>query len=131
MFNETSFSGFGAIDTTACAALKLNCDTRFPISEDPQVQADLLAGKVRDLNWECMQSTGYVSQCMQNKSYDNPGATKYPWDVLTNPDNPNTVWQWPQFILDLAASLGVAPWMLAAGGGLVLLVVVGGFAGRR
>lgn len=85
MFNEIGYGNTQLGSTSECDALKLNCDTRFPPSDDP----DVLAGIKRDMNWECMVSTGYTKNCMDNKSYRNPGATLYPLDVLINPDNPD------------------------------------------
>lgn len=82
MFNETSYFGDR---TPECEAIKLNCDTRFPPSDDPAI----LAGQKPDLNWDCMKATGYVSKCMNSTSYKNPGDDFYPVDIVTNPDNPD------------------------------------------
>lgn len=82
MFNETAYNALGSLGdrTPECEAIKANCDSRFPVNDDPTVK--------RDLNWECMKATGYTTQCMDNKSYENPGSSTYWLDAATNPDNP-------------------------------------------
>lgn len=113
MFNETT--GFGS--TPECAQIKADCARRFPPSDDP----DVMAGIKPDLNWDCMKARNYPTLCMDNASYDNPGATTYPIDVVTNPDNPDFVFQWPGFVKNMAEDLGLAPATLALAGGALLL----------
>lgn len=67
-----------------CAAIKADCLARFPI--DPGNPLPL-----NDPNWDCMKASGYVKSCMSTQSYDLPGATTYPLDVLTNPQNPDSI----------------------------------------
>ena len=121
MFNETSYQAYSSHlgATPECAAIKLNCDTRFPPSTDP----DVMAGIKPDLNWDCMKASGYVSKCMETSSYAEPGSTTYGIDILTNPQNPNTVWQWPQFAKDFADKLGLDPSTLAMGAGVLVLAL--------
>lgn len=108
MFNETSFLG------EACEAAKAECEQRFPVDTfDPSVDM----GKQIHLHLACLDAfkCGGSSQ-----GYDNPGATTYPVDVITNPDNPNTVWQWPGFVKDIAASLGISETALVGVGAALL-----------
>ena len=119
MFNETSFNGLG--DRSAdCQALKDNCDTRFPPGEAGSPQEELW--------WNCMKATGYPAKCMDNKSYENPGSSTYLWDTVTNTQNPNTVWQWPDFIKTAANAWGIDPVVLVGGAAALLF---GLFAMRR
>lgn len=108
MFNETSYFG----DRTAeCQALKDNCDSRFPVDPNNPLPAN-------DPNWDCMKSTGYVKNCMDNKSYAEPGATIYPLDILTNTDNPDYV------LPDLGLGALNTPAVLLAGAALVGLILL-------
>lgn len=116
MFNETSFVGLG--DRSAeCQAIKDNCDRRFPV--DPNAN-----WSESDPNWDCMKAGGYPSKCMDNRSYENPGSSTYVWDTLTNPQNPNTVWQWPDFVKNIADGMGLAPAVLVGMSAALLLSLV-------
>lgn len=128
MFNEIGYSssqlgGLGFLGRTAeCQGIKDNCDRRFPVTPGME------DGSEPDTNWECMKAGGYPTKCMDNRSYENPGSTTYPIDVLTNPDNPNTVWQWPDFVKNVADGMGLTPAVMVGIGAAVLL---GLFAMRR
>lgn len=70
-----------------------------------------------------MKASGYVKSCMSTSSYDLPGATTYPLDVLTNPQNPDS-------ILPDLSSLGISgmgTWGIVAIAGAVLFL----FMSRR
>jgi hypothetical protein len=124
MFNETAYGNLGDVQSD-CTALKLDCDTRFPV--DPN--NPLPTGP--DPNWDCLKANGFVAKCVKSTGYMNPGSTTYGIDILTNPNNPDTIWQWPQFMTDLAAPLGLSPSQLALIGGGLLLALVGGSLLRR
>ena len=113
MFNETAYSGFGAVD---CAAIKADCQARFPVDPNDTLPTG------RDLNWECMTAAGYVSQCMDSKSYSNPGATTYPIDILTNPQNPNSLI--PDFS-SIGLPGGFGSWAVIAAVGLFVVYAFG------
>jgi hypothetical protein len=82
MFNETTFSDLGTID---CAAIKAGCLSQYP---DDGSGANSPVNQALD---QCLSSAGYYDSCGSFKSYDNPGATTYGIDVLTNTQNPNYI----------------------------------------
>jgi len=103
MFNETSY---GLSDTTGCAALRDKCLQQWP-DDDQGVKGPANQG----LN-KCLIDAGYwtpegKTRCFESKVYDKPGATTYPLDVLTNPSNPDFVWQFPDLSSLNPKSLGI------------------------
>lgn len=102
MFNETTYLG----EIAACKTIKNRCLELWP-GDDADISNPANVG----LN-KCLTDAGYwrpggTTKCFESRVYDKPDATTYPIDVITNPSNPNTVWQFPDLNnLDLK-SLGI------------------------
>lgn len=114
-------AGLEGID---CAAVKHDCETRYPDDGGPY---DSPAQKAFD---GCLRIGGYYEKgnhCYEGATYANPGATTYPIDVVTNPDNPDFIFK-P--LADLAGSMGISPWLLL-GGAAAALIVLPMLASRR
>ena len=101
------YLGLGDIN---CDAVKSACAMQFPDDGSPY---DSPVNRAFD---GCLRDAGYyveANKCFSSRSFDNPGATTYPLDVVTNPDNPDFIWRNP------------ITWAVIAGAGMLLIFAMG------
>ncbi len=123
MFNETSWLGAEPFaGRPECATADQICISRFPDADvtDGSVSNEKVRAARRGY-LACMAIEGGSNKCSgSSSSYANPGATTYPIDVTTNSDNPNFVFQMPDFF---KLADGSTNWFLLGGLGLLVFAV--------
>lgn len=118
MFNETAYSNLA---DAACETIKDRCLALWP-DDGGEIKGPANQGLDK-----CLRDAGYwkpggTTKCYSSQIYDLPGATTYPLDVLTNPSNPNFLFQMPNLDDLNLKSLGIG-----ASAGIIAAIAVGAY----